>query len=175
MVGSRHRGQGVQVSIRGRCPNREALPIRLAKCHLSVAWHKGYLRRTMQQHPGHKGRFYSLWNCPSTLFKLVRARHLRQHPSRGRIVKRTHAGGPRATCMESEAGHQDRRQRNQTALISQRTALLGTHDHVPRHIRCGQTCAVASVDHEAFELERWILILKWQRHGPDFRFQRQAS
>jgi hypothetical protein len=48
-----------------------------------------------------------------------------------------------------------------------------THDHVPRHIRCGQTCAVASVDHEAFELERWILILKWQRHGPDFRFQRR--
>ena len=31
--------------------------------------------------------------------------------------------------MESEADHQDLKQRNQTALKSQETALLGSHSH----------------------------------------------
>ena len=65
--------------------------------------------------------------CPSDC-----ARHLRQHPSNGRIMKRAHAGGPRATSMESlGSSSKDRKQRNQTALKSQKSALLGSHSHPP--------------------------------------------
>ena len=40
----------------------------------------------------------------------VRARHLRQHLSNGRIMKRAHPGGPRATRMESSNGSSTRDQ-----------------------------------------------------------------
>jgi hypothetical protein len=44
-------------------------------------------------------------------------------------MKRTHPGGPRATWMDSEADQQDRKQRDQGALKSQKSALLGSHSH----------------------------------------------
>jgi hypothetical protein len=45
-------------------------------------------------------------------------------------MKRTHPGGPRATWMDSEADQQDRKQRNQGALKSQKSALLGSHSQL---------------------------------------------
>jgi hypothetical protein len=40
----------------------------------------------------------------------VRARHLRQHPSNGRIMKRGHPGDPQATRMKSSVGSSKRDQ-----------------------------------------------------------------
>jgi hypothetical protein len=57
-------------------------------------------------------------------------------------MKYAHAGGPRATSMESEADHQNRKQRNQTALKSQITALLDSH---PQLRTVHPPCAVESL------------------------------
>ena len=52
-------------------------------------------------------------------------------------------------------------------LDGQATAecVQDTNNHVPGHVRCGETGVVACIHQEALELKRRVLILERRRHG----------
>ena len=75
-------------------------------------------------------------------------------------MKRVHAGGPRATSMESEAKNKDPKQRNQTALKSHLSTLHDSHSHehvetMTRHF--DQLVRDASV--RSHDVGDWLLAL----------------
>ena len=132
-MGARERKTSLLLGQAGRSPHLGQATL------LQQAVHAGARQALLGRYSsGHQQAFNLVDRAPGVLAldvvttrTLVRARHLRQHPSNGRIMKRVHAGGPRATSMESEAKNKDPKQRNQTALKSHLSTLHDSHSQGP--------------------------------------------